>query len=815
LDLTGEAGVFCGKLLADLGADIIKVERPGGDAARSIGPHYGDVPHPEKSLFWSAFNTNKRSITLDIETPEGREELKSLVETADFFIESFSPGYLDGLGLGFETLSEINPKLIFTSITPFGQTGPHRDFKASDLVLWAMGGAMNPCGYSDRAPLRPSVPQAYLHGGLHAAVGTALALYNRHLTSRGQRVDVSIQEAVMLLGMIAPMWWFYNRLRGRRRGNRMGFSPLIAPLIVWPCRNGEVMFNIWGGVLGRLVARLVEWMAEEGRAGHLKDIEWDKLDMLRLSQEELAVIEKVFAAFFLEHTKEELAEQAFKRRFPLGPVNTVEDLAKDEQLRARDFWVELEHSALGRRLVYPGGPFKFSETPCTAPSAAAPRIGEHNSEIRSELTLSRRTAGVGVRDGTEAPYDSSEAAEIRDGALAGVKILDFSRQLAGPWSTAYLADFGAAVIKIESAANIDNMRTTGPYQGNVSGIDRGYPGIMVNSSKYAMALNLATEKGREIAKRLVGWADVVVENFGVGMMSRWGLDYAELRKINPSLVMISSSSQGQTGPLADLIGFGIDLQGRGGFTHITGWPDRASVPPQAAYTDVVVPWFGALAMLAALDHRKRTGQGQYIDLSQHEAAASFLSVPLLLYSATGRIWNRQGNRSPEAAPHGAYTCRGVDRWCVIAVLTESQWEAFCQAVGSPSWVRDRRFSTLAGRKANEDELDALIAQWTKEFTAEELMTLLQEAGVPAGVVQNAEDLLDNDPHVRERGFYTVLNKPGFGDCLHYGWPVRLSRTPAQQRCGPLYGEHTEYVCRHILDMPSEEFVELLNEGVLK
>jgi benzylsuccinate CoA-transferase BbsF subunit len=299
------------------------------------------------------------------------------------------------------------------------------------------------------------------------------------------------------------------------------------------------------------------------------------------------------------------------------------------------------------------------------------------------------------------------------------------------------------------------------------------------------------------------------------MMKRWGLDYAELRKINPSLVMISSSSQGQTGPLANLIGFGVDLQGRAGFVDVTGWPDRGPLPPSGAYTDVIVPWFGSRAVLAAIDHRKRTGQGQYIDLSQHEAAAAFLSLPLLLYSATGRVWSRDGNRSPEAAPHGAYPCRGDDRWCVIAVTTGSEWEDFCRAVGDLSWVRDRRFSTLAGRKANEDELDALIAQWTRGFTAEELMGSLQRAGVPAGVVQDEEDLLDHDAHVRERGYYTVLNKPGFGDCLHYSWPVTLSETPARQRCGPMYGEHTEYVCRHILGIPDEESARLLHEGVLK
>lgn len=303
LDLTGQTGMFCGRLLADLGADIIKIERPGGDPARHMGPFYGDVPDPEKSLSWFAFNASKRSITLEIETPEGRDELKKLIATADIFIESFAPGYLDRLGLGYEVLSEINPGIIFTSITPFGQTGPYRDLNASDLVLWALGGMMNLCGYTDRAPLRMGVDQAYLQAGLHGAVGTLLALHARNRVSMGQHVDVSAHEAVLRLGTASPQWWFHTKMLMERSGNRQRFSPLVAPLVVWPCQDGEVMFSIYGGVLGRLVKRLVDWMHERGDAGHLVDIDWDKHDVLKMSPEELERIEGVFLAFFAKHTK--------------------------------------------------------------------------------------------------------------------------------------------------------------------------------------------------------------------------------------------------------------------------------------------------------------------------------------------------------------------------------------------------------------------------------------------------------------------------------------------------------------------------------
>jgi len=793
-----------------LGADIIKVERPGGDPARNVGPFLNDIPDPERSLSWHAFNTSKRSITLDIESPEGREELKKLVETADFFIESFPPGYLDGLGLGYEALSNINPGLIVTSITPFGQTGPYRDMKASELTLWAMSGTLITCGYPDRAPVGPGTPQAYLHGALHGAVGTALALHGRNLTSKGQHVDVSILEALLRLPVTGPQSWLHKRFLSNRAGNRQGYPPHLAPLLVWPCRGGEIMFNMWGGVFGRLVQRLVDWMNESGRAGHLKDVNWNKLDVMTLSPEDLAANEKAFLAFFAEHTKEELAEEAFKRLFPLAPVRNMAEVFADKQLRARDFLVEVENPALGGKVVYPGAPFKLSETPCTPPTAA-PRIGEHNAEIRAELAAATRTSGVV----TAALPDGDDAAEHRNGPLVGLKVLDFSRAIAGPWSASYLADFGAEVIKIESLANLDNARTTGPYKDVPGDIDGSYFGVMMNSGKRSMALNLKTEKGLEIVKKLIRWTDVVVENYGPGVMERWGLDYDGVRKINPSIIMMSSSSQGQTGPLANLIGFGTELQGRSGFTYMTGWPDRISVPPTSAYPDVIAPWHSTVAILAALDHRRRTGQGQYIDLSQHETGVTFLSQPLLDYSVNGRVLEKHGNRSPDAAPHGAYPCRGDDRWCAITVLTDRQWESFRQALGHPAWAQDQRFSTPAGRKAHEDELDDLIAAWTKELSAEEVEDLLQRAGVPAGVAKTAEELVDKDPHVKERGFFIVFDKPGFGECLHYAWPVKLSRTPSRPSYGPLYNEHTHYVCSETLKMPPDEFVQLVDEGVLR
>ncbi len=812
LDLSGQTGMFCGRLLADLGADIIKVEPSAGDIVRQSAPFVQDIGDVEKSLRWYSLNAGKRSITLDIELPSGREELKQLVATADFFIESYPVGYLDSLGLGYETLSELNPGLIFVSITPFGQTGPFRDRHASDLVLWALGGIMNQCGYMDRAPLRMGVDQVWLQAGLHGAVGTLLALHARNRISEGQHVDVSAHEAVMRLGLASPSWWYHTRMVTERSGNRQRFSPKVAPLVVWPCLDGEVMFSVYGGVLGRLVRRLVDWMDEKGDAGHLVDIDWSRLDVLKITPEELESIEATFLAFFAKHSKQELADEALRRRFALAPVNSIADIARDPQLIFRNFLVDVEYPELGRSLLHPGAPFRFGATPCSVPRAA-PRPGEHSAEIRREIASMPRRADSG--DARFRLPGGTASGERTNAALAGLKVLDFSRILAGPLSTTYLADFGADVIKVESLAAIDNLRTVGPYKNNVSTVDGSYFAIAMNSSKRAMNLDLSKEEGREIARKLVAWADVVAENFSVGVMQSFGLDYEELRKINPSVIMISSSSFGQTGPLAEMIGFGVEQQARGGFTYLTGWPDRISVPPHNAYSDATAPWFSTLAILSALDHRERTGEGQYIDLSQHEVATTLLALPLLEYSANGCIRGKQGNRSPDAAPHGVYSCRGENRWCAIAVLTERQWDALKRVMGNPEWARHTRYDSLTGRKENEDELDARISRWTVGYSAEELMQLLQDAGIPAGVVENDRDIVESDPHVRERGFYSVLDKPGYGNSLYFGWPLKLSRTPVTQLYGPSFGEHTEQICREILNMDDQEFVRLLNGGVLR
>ncbi len=325
----------------------------------------------------------------------------------------------------------------------------------------------------------------------------------------------------------------------------------------------------------------------------------------------------------------------------------------------------------------------------------------------------------------------------------GVKVADFTWAIAGPFTTKYLADHGAEVIHIESIRHIDVLRVAPPYKDRQPGVNRSAYGANPHRNKYGIALNLSLPKGIEVAKRIIRWADIVAENFVPGTMKKWGLDYEELKMINPSVIMTSLSNQGQTGPYADHSGIGYQLTALAGFGHITGWPDRGPTVPYGAYTDYIAPRFAATALIAALDYRRRTGKGQYLDLSQYEAAIHFLSPLVLDFTVNKRVAGRPGNRCSYAAPHGVYPCCGDDRWCAIAVFSDEDWQGFCRALGNPDWIQAPRFATLKDRKEHEDELDSLIAEWTSGFSAHEVMTKMQEAGVAAGVVNNCEDLFED------------------------------------------------------------------------
>jgi benzylsuccinate CoA-transferase BbsE subunit len=390
LDLTDEKGFLCARALADLGCDVIKIEKPGGDRSRRIGPFYQDNCHPEKSLYWFAFNANKRGITLDIESAEGREILKKLVSRADFVIESFPPGEMDKLSLGYSELSRANDKIILTSITPFGDTGPYRDYKAYDIVAMAMGGLLNLCGDPDRPPVVPSFFTSYLLAGVEAALGTLMALRWRCLNGRGTRVVVSLQDEVLTASWDAVPYWAGSKTISKRSGP-FSVRPNVSHRITWPCKDGYITFFFFGGQTGAEGNRaLVDWMAGEGiDCQFLKERDWSTFDWDKLNQEEVDRLEKPLYPFFQSHTTAELYTGAVQRNIILYPLATAQDIVNNQQLKARDFWQEIYHPELGTNLTYPGTFVKASAARCGV-FRRAPLIGEHNREIyEEELKYSR------------------------------------------------------------------------------------------------------------------------------------------------------------------------------------------------------------------------------------------------------------------------------------------------------------------------------------------------------------------------------------------------------------------------------------------
>jgi len=406
--------------------------------------------------------------------------------------------------------------------------------------------------------------------------------------------------------------------------------------------------------------------------------------------------------------------------------------------------------------------------------------------------------------------------EKREGVFSGLKILAFAWAVVGPLTMKFFADHGATVIRVETSHRPCTMRSSAPYKDNQPGVNRGGYFTYYNANILSLALNMNHPGAAAVVRRLVTWSDVFFENYTPGVIERWGLDYESLKKLRPDIIMLRQSGYGSWGPYKNLPAFGMVLVPIAGLPNFIGWPSKEPLPVGvSAYTDCISPRFAAAALIAALDHRNKTGEGQLLDLSQFETAISFILPGLLEYESTGKEPERIGNSSPHAAPHGVYRCQGDDRWCTITVSTAEEWRAFCDVIGKPGLVKDPRFSTLEKRRENEAELNKIVGAWTVDFSPEEVMARLQKAGVPSGVVSNAADVL-HDPQLRQRNIFWPMQHAEMGDFTHLGESFQLSETPAQPYSpAPLLGEHTEQIMTEMLGMSDEEFVTLMREGVFE
>jgi crotonobetainyl-CoA:carnitine CoA-transferase CaiB-like acyl-CoA transferase len=780
VDMTTEPGWFCGKLLADLGADVIKVEPPGGDPGRLRGPHAGGVPDPERSLRWWFQNRGKRSVVLDLATPAGRESLTALVSSADVVLESSPPGSLAQLGIGYEQLG--HHRLVWTSITPFGSDGPRADWLGPDIVLAAMGGFMWLTGDPDRAPVRVSAPQYDLHASAEAACATTIALYHAAETGVGQHVDVAALTCVIRSLLATPGYPPVEDRDPVRTGN----ASLAGFPHIFTCRDGHIVLILGGGAGARRLLRVAS--EHVSVPASIAEFDWEGTNLLEFIRTEdgkrlYGHIREVLSEFFACRTKSELYEEALRKGHLMAPVNTVADVRADSQLESRGYFRAVDG------VVQPGPWAKLSATPILA-GARAPRVGEHTDEV---VTAVRSLP---------APRGS-----FRSSPFEGLKVLDMSWVGVGPMTARYLADYGGTVLRLESTKRPDVLRALPPFPGRKAGLNRSQFFADFNASKLGVGVDMTNPLGLQVALRLVEWADVLIESFTPKTMSAWGMGYESLRSFNPSLVMLSTCMQGQTGPRAHYRGFGQLISALSGFYEMCGWPDREPTPV-GPYTDTVCQRFAATALIAALDHRARTGEGQHIDLSQYEAGLQFLGTELLDYEVNGRIAKRAGNSSPDACPHGAYPCAGDDRWVAIAVESDEQWQTLRSVMGSPGWAFDTSLENLAGRKAQEIAINDHVCAWTRERSASQVVELLQPR-VPAGVVQKMSEL-HTDPQVVHRGYFVELDHIEIGRAPYEGLQATLSRTPGRlSKPAPCLGEDTWTVLHDMLGMSEDEISDLI------
>ena len=850
LDFTDERGELGPMLLGDLGADVIRVEPPEGTPARRAPPLAGEAG---QSLQFLAFNRNKRSIVVQ---PQERELLAELIAGADFLFESWPGGLLESYGMDFDAVRAISPAIVHVCVSPYGRDGPRAGVVANDLAIAAMGGPVSLQGDPDRAPVRLSVPQVWRHAGAEAAVAAMAGLARRLQTGEAQFVDLSAQCAMTWTMLNAMDAYAIQGADFVRNGSLMGAGGAGMELLYATADSHVVALPMSGTIRGCLA-----WMIEDGVADEsLHEVDWEEYDASSRNPDAPSFNVRDGTAlcrrFFRRHTTRELYRFGLEHGVSLAPVNSLAELLALDHLQARDYWRDLD---VGGGVTARGaGAWAKPSDGALRVRAGAPGLDEHGEAIRAELAriqprlpatdggaLSRGARGGtprkeslqrGARGGTprkESPSPGSasgrplreDASALRGRApagrpeappsapaspsgphglpFAGLKVVDFAWVGVGPISTKFLADHGATVVRVESAVRPDVLRGSVPAKDGILGLNRSQFFGNFNTSKLSITLDMKHPEARDIARRLVAWADAFVESFAPGAIGRMGLGYEEVKKLNPGIVMASTCLMGQTGPARSLAGYGYHTAAIAGFYGATGWPDRPPCGPWVAYTDTIAPRFVTAILAAALDRRRRTGEGCYLDLAQIEASLHFLGPELLDLQVNGRAVTRLGNRSPHTAPQGCYPCLGDDQWLAVGVDTDDQWRSLCAVLGREDLAGDAELATQQGRQAGHDRIDEAIAAWTCERPAELAMRTLVEAGVPAGAVQRSRDLLQDEQY-EHRGFYRYLEHPEMGHIPYAGHQYRIAGYDnGPQAPAPLLGQHSFEVLSGILGLSDE------------
>ncbi|WP_421992664.1 CoA transferase [Roseococcus sp.] len=842
IEVADETGEYVGLTLAGLGAEVIKMEALSGAPTRHIGPFLDDVPGPERSLHFWNYNRGKRSVVAELDTPEGAADLRRLLASADILVDASGGAVARALGVEPKAIAALFPGLIAARITPFGDHGPWKDHKASDLVHLALGGIMMNCGYDpdparhyDLPPIAPQLWHAYHIAGDQAVVGILAALIHRLHTGEGQDIGLAIHDAVSKNTELDVMSWVMRHAPLYRQTCRHAIeNPTHVPSI-GHTKDGR--WYIAAGVSVRDQTNLVPYLAKYGMQADLAmpgpeaDTRARNVPGSGASDEGKAHVSEIVQRFIRSYRYETMPwREAQDAGLLWAPLRKPQENVADVHWQTRGTFAEIEHPEHGRSFHYPVSRWLSTETNWQA-GRRAPLLGEDTDAVLA--TAKPRVAKQPARPrAATAPKLSGWGKPF---PLQGVRIFDFSWFLASAGGTRFAAALGADVIKVEWKANPDTRlaamspvggrearrAATAPLKG-VTDSDMGGQFNNKNSGKSGLSLNIRHPKGLEIARRLIAQSDVVAEGFSPGVLQRLGLGYDKLTELRPDMIYVQQSGMGGVGTYGRFRTIGPVAAAFAGTSEMSGLPEPA-MPAGWGYS--FLDWIGAYsfatAILGALYHRDVTGKGQWIDSSQCESGIFLGGVPVLDWSANGRIWSRIGNRSPykPAAPHGAYRCAGTDRWIAIACFDQADWQALARAAGHPGWLADPRFATLESRLLHQDALDAAVTQWTVGQDAYAAMEALQKAGVAAGVCQNAEDRCERDPQLAALNWFTEVTGTKIGRWPVTELPMKLAATPPYSgglidRGAPGYGEDNARILGEMLGYSAEQVAALAEEGVL-
>jgi crotonobetainyl-CoA:carnitine CoA-transferase CaiB-like acyl-CoA transferase len=787
LDLTDLSGQLCGRVLADLGMEVIKIEPPGGDLVRNLAPFITSADGKRLSTVFAHLNAGKASKVLDLNSETGRGQFRELVKDADVVIESFQPGDLDGKSLGYKDLAAINPGIVMASITGFGQTGPKKNLACNDLVALAESGFLYISGDPSLAPVKPPETQAYYFASLFATAGLLAALYRRERTGQGDHVDASMQEALATQEHIIRLWANEQQI-AKRAGSQHGS---VAPAKIFSCKDGFVYLYVtrqhWKLFLSLwkehpAVFDAPDWLNNLYRRAHADELN------------------PAVEAFLSGFTMAEITEFLQAKGIPCVPVNTPMGFANDEQVRDRGFMAPVEHTGFGKT-KQPAIPFMIDD--------ARPPVG-------SVPVLDSWQPSVAIpneREGSKIFPSGRDDRQIGNGPLEGMRIVSFDHVLAGPYGTTILAELGADVIKVESSkGGMDPFRFFGT--GEDPNLSPRF--LEFNRNKRSFTVNLKHPKGQTVLHDLVAKADAVLDNYSVDVVERIGLAYDQLCKVNRDIINLRMPGLGTTGPKRHFSTVGVNITAFTGLTYLWNHPGVTNPPigSQTVFPDYVSGTLCAIIIISGVLYRERQKRGAFIDLGQSEATAFMIGAHLMEAASSGKNPEPIGNISLSVAPHGCYPCLGEDRWCVIAAENEQQWAALARIMGS-GMTGDPRFATIAERLKNRDALDAMIGSWTKTKEAFALRDQLQGAGIPCGVVQTGQDLV-NDPHLQQRGFIVAVDNPRLGRVVLPNFPLQFTNAKLTRRWEfPVLGRDTETVLRDVVGYDEATIAAHRRDGVLE